>query len=567
MSVPRPILQTCLAIPRRLVTLCDRQVRRSPSARRWNKLGFGALGRSPPRKLLGVVLGSWLACVALTVRAQGNDLGSPAGGRSTLMGNTGVALGRDGASPFNNPATIVRILDQRLAFSVNFYSLDFLHFDNWHQPGDVDAQQFGPSSLGGTGLFDTNFESLPSTLCLFFSLEQVVKSLAFSPSTERAPLPARESPIGKKLAVCFATLESEDVDMQAIAFRGATSAGPTTQVQSLQRRWVRTYIGPTYSVSLSDRFAIGGSIHVVYTRGRFGVNSLSLSSRLGGDGVGSTLGTSGRGRSFELTGLLGVTYRVGRVTLGASVRLPALHLFGSYDATFNQTQFGSEDRALVADASGRLSTAPPTRLALGVGVTGKRWRFELDAALGLPLQKPFSADITVVDTTLTATGTEIERSRAHYRIPGYVTLNPSLGVEYFANAGLSLLGGISTNFTALGELRPMPSVGNVIQARMSHVNASIGIGTYWDKGEFLFGLQFDYGWGSALAINPYVIPNAWTVVGAQTYGILFVVAGSTSFDAIVRVVDRIANGAGPHEKRQVAADGTLSSAPTEQHKP
>jgi hypothetical protein len=493
------------------------------------------------------------------VSAQGNDLGAPAGGRSTLMGNTGVALGHDGASPFNNPATIVRIRDQRLAFAVNFYSLAFSHFDHWHQPGEIDRVQFGDQNLGGTGLFDTNFESLPSTLCLFFTLEQVVRSLSRSEMTAHEQLEVGQ-PTGKKLAICFATLESEDVDMQAIAFRGNTAAGPTTQLQSMQRRWVRTYIGPTYSISLSDRLAIGGSVHVVYSHDRFGINSLSLSSRLEGDGVTSTLGTGGRGKSFELTGTVGMTYRVDRLTLGASLRLPSLHILGSFDATFNQTKSGAEDVALAADATGSLRTAPPMRLAVGAGMTGKRWTLELNAALSLPIQKLFTADLTVVNTSLTATGAELEQHREHYSIPGYVTVSPSFGFEYFANPGLSILGGLSTNFTTLGPLKAARSVGNVIQSRMSHISASLGLGSYWEHGEFLFGLQFDYGFGQALAINPYVVPNDWTVVGAQTYGVLFVIAGSTSFDAIVRVVDRIANGMGPTEKpMQVTPDGTVSA--------
>ena len=39
------------------------------------------------------------------------------------MGNTGVALARDGAAPFLNPATVVGIDDRQLAFSVNFLAL------------------------------------------------------------------------------------------------------------------------------------------------------------------------------------------------------------------------------------------------------------------------------------------------------------------------------------------------------------------------------------------------------------------------------------------------------------
>jgi hypothetical protein len=52
----------------------------------------------------------WLVFVTIgfstrAVAAQGNDLSAPTGGRSALMGNTGVALARDGAAPFYNPAT------------------------------------------------------------------------------------------------------------------------------------------------------------------------------------------------------------------------------------------------------------------------------------------------------------------------------------------------------------------------------------------------------------------------------------------------------------------------------
>src|SRR5689334_14206697 len=73
-------------------------------------------------------------------RAQANDRSSPLGGRSALMGNTGVALGRDGAAPFLNPATVVAIDDRRLAFSVNFLTFQVNDFSDWQQPGTVDAR-------------------------------------------------------------------------------------------------------------------------------------------------------------------------------------------------------------------------------------------------------------------------------------------------------------------------------------------------------------------------------------------------------------------------------------------
>src|SRR5450432_3449387 len=83
--------------------------------------------------------------------AQGNDRSSPTGGRSSLMGNTGVALARDGSAPFINPATIVVIDNQRLAFSVNFFTYSIRHFIHWNQPGPVEAAKFGDVALDATG--------------------------------------------------------------------------------------------------------------------------------------------------------------------------------------------------------------------------------------------------------------------------------------------------------------------------------------------------------------------------------------------------------------------------------
>jgi hypothetical protein len=497
---------------------------------------------------------SWLpwsfavSIVAAPVFAQGNDLSSPTGGRAALMGNTGVALGRDGAAPFYNPATIVRIRDERLAFSVNFYSLTLTDFDDWHQPGDVDGAQFGGGTLSGTSLLDSSFRSLPSTLCLFFTLEELT-NLGAEEDEEQEDESRR--PRGKKLAICFATLESEDLDMQAIRFSGDLGAGPTRQVQSAQRRWGRTYVGPTYSVSLSDRFAIGGSIQVVYSYESFGIDSTSLSARMGGGGLASALGTSGSGRSFELTSVFGMTYRHRRLTLGASLRGPSLHVLGSYDGTFNRSSSGDQDESVIADATGTLQSAPPTRVALGAGFAWDDLTLEFDAALGLPIQPVLRAELDVHTHMQTAAGVTRERAARTYEIESHLTVHPSVGMEYFVSSSFSVLAGVSANFSALPELEPVPSVGNLIQSRMSHVNASFGIGSYWEGGELLFGFQLDYGFGEALAANPYVLPNDWAVVSSSSYGLLFVIAGSTNLSSIMRVVTSMGDEAEPETKQEI----------------
>jgi len=530
---------------------------------------------------------SWLfvACVlsmlatlaqATDALAQGNDLDSPTAARSTLMGNTGVALGRDGAAPFYNPATIVRIRDQRLTFSVHFYSLTLSDFERWHKPGAIDAAQFQDRQFGNTMLSDTSFHSLPSTLCLFFTLEQLAKlpsegvgkgaakdndkandkakSSSDHDDRESERARANDEPTGKKLAFCLASLESEDIDLQAIRFHGETVAGPTTQVQSVQRRWNRMYIGPTYSVSLNDHFALGASLHFVYSYQSHGLNSDSLTADMTGGGIASSLTSSSAGKSVDLTGVLGATYRFDRVTLGASVRLPAVHLFGGYDATFSRSYTGQTTASEVVDATGRMSSAPPTRVALGAGIAWERLTLEIDGALVLPWQDVISTDLHVTTTTLKDAALAQVRSTESHSVGGHVTFNPGAGLEFFLTPRLSLLGGISSNFTSIGRLKPQPILGNLIQARANHVTAAFGVGSYWREGELLVGVQLDYGWGEALAANPYVIPNDWSVVGLRTYSLLFVISGSTKLSSIVRTVSNIVEGGGPDKAKKPAQD-------------
>ncbi|MGO8997193.1 MAG: hypothetical protein ACLQVI_28080, partial [Polyangiaceae bacterium] len=158
--------------------------------------------RSSRSRVLVVAWAAFAAPMTLgarAARAQGNDRSAPIGGRSALMGNTGVALAEDGAAPFLNPATIVRINDQALAFSVNFFTFSATNFTNWHQPAPADPSQFGSVALSNTSINTNGFNVLPSTLCLFFTV---------------AGITAEGEPDGvlhrgrQKLAVCVGSLEA-----------------------------------------------------------------------------------------------------------------------------------------------------------------------------------------------------------------------------------------------------------------------------------------------------------------------------------------------------------------------
>jgi hypothetical protein len=70
---------------------------------------------------------------------------------------------------------------------------------------------------------------------------------------------------------------------------------------------------------------------------------------------------------------------------------------------------------------------------------------------------------------------------------------------------------------------------------------SFGIGSYGNHKELLFGGQFQYGWGSALVENPYVVPNDWAVVSMQSYAVMLIISGATDLGSIESAVTKVKN--------------------------
>jgi hypothetical protein len=472
-----------------------------------------------------------LAAWPVAASAQGNDRSSPTGGRSALMGNTGVALAEDGAAPFLNPATMVRINDQSLAFSVNFFTFSATQFSNWHQPGKADSGQFGNVGLSGTSIDTNGFSVLPSTLCLFFTV---------------AGLTAEGEPNGvlhkgrQKLAVCVGSLEATNLNLGALAFHGAVPGGTTTQVDSFSSNWNRLYVGPSYSLSLSDDFAIGLSLHGVSTNDNFAVEGSSLTATTAGGSIQSSLGTSGNGHAVDVTALLGAIYRLGPITLGASFQTPALHFYGSYTAAIhNQYAGGGSESATLTSGSGSFNAPPPVRVALGIGGSWERLKVELDGSYQFALSNTIGTMLSATSVTSTGGAATPSTFTASYAIPSRPMFNAAAGLEYFLSPGFSVIGGLSTSVSTVSALAPSMSLGNMLPARNDSASASFGIGSYGSAGDILIGLQLGFGWGQALALNPYVVPNDWAVVDTRTYSAMVILAGATNLKALRRAVERV----------------------------
>jgi len=473
--------------------------------------------------------------------AQANERASPLGGRTALMGNTGVALGRDGAAPFVNPATIVGIDDRSIAFSVNFLSIQGTRFGDFHRPAGVDPR-FGRVRLDNDTVWSRRLSALPDTICLFIAFS----ALTGNTGAKEDPTPWRGG--RQKLALCLATIESDDTIVPALSARGQTPGGSTTQDISVARKWTRAQVGPTYSAQINRRLSLGASFQGAYTSMSFIQDAASLTAASDGRAVQSALGMAGNGNSFDLTGIIGGTYELAGLTFGASVQLPALHVLGSYNATLHRTfADGDTNDSILATGSGSYRAKPPTRVSFGVGTRSDWWTVEANASFDFGRARAVGTTLSAENVSLTNGALDTTGFDATYSTRTQPTLNGSVGGEYFVTPRLSLLGGLFTNLSAVPKLEPkaVPSLGNLLQARQHRVGLSVGLGSYGAGGELLFGTQLGYGWGQMLAPNVYAAPGEWSVVDTRSFSALFVLAGNTNLRSIKRAIDGVRDAVTP----------------------
>jgi hypothetical protein len=306
--------------------------------------------------------------------------------------------------------------------------------------------------------------------------------------------------------------------LPAVNLRTTAPGGISHTAQSFHQTFRRVHVGPSYGVDVTDALTFGVSLHGVVSTYSYLWSSSAITSDAAGAPVATSLDATGNGRSIDLDAIFGATYRAGNLTLGASVKPPALHVGGSYDASLHQQASATGiATALLSTASGDFRA--PTYF--------------------FPLDRAMSADVHVDTTTIAGGATVPSSTDATYSARARPVVDGAAGVEYFVSPTLSVLGGVSSDITSASDLPTSTSVGAFHQARISRVGISAGLGSYGSGGTILIGARLSTGWGQALAVNPYVVPNEYATVDARTYGAMLVVAGSTSFQAIRGVVDSV----------------------------
>ena len=479
-----------------------------------------------PRALLAAAL----LLTAGSAHAQASYRSAPIGGRSALMGGTGVALARDGSAPFLNPATILHIDDSGVAFSVNFFASQWTTLSGFHQPGGAEASRRGAPSLPGTDLQSSRLDPLPSTLCLFLTLGNWGDNL-----TGSDPEPGHRKG-RRKLAACLGTLERQVFSASGV-YQGSSGGLSATQATSVARSWNRLYVGPTYSVYVSDRVALGASLHGVWTTSSstWGVDTFVRPAS--GPSGASFYDTSMNASSIDLAAMLGLVWHLDDArVLGLSVSTPTAHLSGSYSGTAAlQSQGGTFGSSTLVTSTGGFQAPAPVRVAVGIGEELRTLRVEADAGAYLPLTYLARADLQTQQVGTAGLGPG-RAGTSTLQIDGQPIVDAALGVEYFLSRGVSLLGGASLDFSAL---RPLPATlppGALAESRMQRVGASFGLGSYGDGNELLLGTELSYAWGRSAAFDAFAQTPGLTLVDQRSYGVMVVIAGGVSLTAVRRTI-------------------------------
>jgi hypothetical protein len=455
------------------------------------------------------------------------------------MGNTGVALARDGSAPFLNPSAIAAIADPRVALSVNLYSFTTTTVDHFHAPRGTDA------ALARESLSDSRLDPVPSTFCLFVTLGGERDSSAPTNSVSLRQL-NEENAERRKLALCAGTTERRELAAAASAAGTSPDGRSALHLSSLARSYGRVHVGPTYGISLSRTIAVGASLHVVDTRvtSVTSANDTSFVAAPGTDGTQSShsaISSSFSATSFDVAALVGATFRLdSATTLGLAFGPPSVHIGGEIDASDDAEHAGAPEGTLgrTRAATGRFAAPLPMRAAVGLGARTRRMRVEADATYFFPLSDAFRSDLDARTVTMRGDASSDRTGVAVATTDTAGVLDSALGAEVFVSDTLSVLGGVATDFGGVRHLPATSQLGDVVTVREDRAIATLGVGLYGlDGSELLVGTQLAMARGEILVAETHALPAELAPATQQTFSAMLVVAGSTNLATLRKTFD------------------------------
>lgn len=488
-----------------------------------------------------------LSTIALrAAEAQTNYKLAPVGGRTTLVGGTGLVFGQDSASAFLNPATVVRIDSGRLAFSVNFYQLSVVDAPSWYQPGAIDRARFGDVRTEGASVDNFDFDTLPGSLCIYLRVADI-PFLAHATSKELRERQAR-------LGMCLASVTNSVYSFNGEDYAQPGAFGVSRQASNIRQSFRRISIGPTYSMYVDDTLAVGASLHFSRTSHRSTIGNTSTLYGGAATPISGIFYNASRGDSHDLSLTVGATYRVGkRQTVALAIEAPSLHFFGSggiNNYVHHEAAGASGTQSVAAEGPFRAQT--PLRVAVGTGIEEPWGTAELNVSYHMPLGSTYRAKLEGRSFSSTGEASVDQASSLELSAASRGVVNIGVGGEYYLSRAISVLAGAGTDLSLVpkGALGGDPF--NYYQSRTNMVTASIGWGSHGVGGDLLFGGELSYGWGERLAVNAYQLPSRIETTDHRQYSVLFIVAGSTSFRNIKRAVEDVTKALTPDARPKSA---------------
>jgi len=449
---------------------------------------------------------------------QANYESALIGGRSSLMGGTGVAAGTDAAAPLQNPATTVGIEGTSFVFSTFFMQLT-------NRSVGADREVVAEVDRGGAELDQFQFRVLPNSTCLFFDLRKVPGQIKGH----------------HKGSICLAEPETQSFELTTTVV-GESQAGRS----GFQQRFItQTYSKKVYSVgwamSLSDAVSIGVTpmIEEVGFRDFEGIasvltNDATLDEAVGSAGQSITSVLARRASTFAVSALAGVRWRLSDAfSMGASLHSPSWHLWGSYSGS-RSSESAVTPLEQYAQETGSARFTYPMRLALGIagrlpGVNFEANGYYHEGRSDFAQVQANRSVVTLADGIITEAGTE----PTIYQEAVRPVANFGLGVEVPFMPEWAIVSGVLTDF---GGLHPRQNGSLVDQTlfrnRMDAVHASVGVAWTPRAGNVLLGLRGFYGEGEMAVTDPRVVPPMRIAAPQSQWGLSLVVSGQITLELL-----------------------------------
>jgi hypothetical protein len=235
--------------------------------------------------------------------------------------------------------------------------------------------------------------------------------------------------------------------------------------------------------------------------------------------------------------------------VAAALEIPTLHAFGFGGINRYSHYDGSGDGTSSLTASGSFAANTPMRIALGTGIERSWVTAEVNVAAYLPMGDAYAAHLEGRSLQLRGgTGSDVGTSfDSSARARGAV--NFGVGAEFVVNPQITLLAGLSTDISAAPKGSLVADRLNYFPSRTDRVATSFGIGSHGEGGDLYLGGELGYAWGDRLAVNGYQLPARLDTTSTQTYSLLLVIAGTTSYRAIKRAVNDLTEVIDPSTKK------------------